>query len=74
MRPNLLQPSLGLSIADETEQPSKESETVTATEPELRRMGSKGIRECARVVIGSTDSIDNHVGDGLRILVVEEEI
>jgi hypothetical protein len=74
LRPSLLQPSLGFSVADEPEQPSEESETVTATEPELRCMRSEGLCELTGVVVSTSDGVDDDAGDGLRVLVIEEKI
>jgi hypothetical protein len=70
----LVQPPLPVGVGSQLEHPSQEGEPVATTQSESSGVRGKRIRKAAGVVIHGPDCIGDDLRDGLRILVIGEQI
>ena len=70
----LIEPELGIRVADEPEEPAEEGETVAAAQSEARGVGRECLGEAAGVVVDVADRVSDDVGDGFGVFVVQEEV
>jgi hypothetical protein len=67
-------PSRRVSVADELEEPSKKSKTITMPEAKACCVNCEPVSECAGVVMGPADRIGDEVSDCIGVLTIEEEV
>jgi hypothetical protein len=72
--PGKLHPFCGVGVTDEVEEPAENRYTVAPAEPEASRVRRKSPSELARVVVNVVKRLRHDTRDGLRLLIVSEEI
>jgi hypothetical protein len=73
-RLRLLQPSWGVGIADQVEEPPQDCGAVSTANPESDRVRRKLFDKGARRLGAASESVGDNLANGLRVLAIGQEI